>query len=96
MQQRIIAIVLDIASAIALGLGIAILLLPLVLHLWVGADDDSYIMIVEWGRDMVVLLEVGLEWMFRPRFLLWPALLIFVGLGLRWLVRHWSRAKSSL
>ncbi len=96
MQKRIASVVIDSAAAIALGLGIAILL-PLVLHLWLGIDNDAYIVIAEAAsRDPVILLQAGLEWMFRVDFLLWPALLIFAGLGLRWPVRHWSRVRSPL
>jgi hypothetical protein len=95
MQKRIASVVIDTAAAIALGLGIAILLLPPVLHLWLGADNDAYIVIAEAAsRDPVILLQAGLEWMFRVDFLLWPALLIATGLGLRWLVLRWSPAKS--
>lgn len=97
MQKRIASVVTDTAAAIALGLGIALLLLPVVLHLWLGTDNDAYIAIAEAAsRDPVILLQAGLEWMFRVDFVLWPALLIFAGLGLRWLVRHWSRVRSPL
>jgi hypothetical protein len=90
MRHRITTVVLDSASAITLGAGIAILLVPIVLHLSLGADDDSYLMIVEYGRDPIILLDVGLEWMYRPGFLLWPGSLIAIGLALKWLAWHWS------
>ena len=97
MQKRIASVVVDTAAAMAVGVGIAILLLPLVLHLWLGIDNDAYIVIAEGAsRDPVILLQAGLEWMFRVDFLLWPALLIFAGLGLRWLVRSWSGVESPL
>jgi hypothetical protein len=90
MRRRIVGSAVGTASGFALGLGVVLLLLPIALHLCVGADDDSYIMIVEYGRDMVVLLEVSLEWMYRPSFVLWPGLLFAIGLGLRWLVWRWQ------
>lgn len=97
MQKRIASVVVDTAAAMAVGVGIAILLLPLVLHLWLGIDNDAYIVIAEAAsRDPVILLQAGLEWMFRVDFVLWPALLIFAGLGLRWLVRSWSGVESPL
>ena len=91
MRHRITTVVLDSASAITLGLGIALLLLPIVLHLWLGVDNDAYVVIAEGARkDPVILLQAGLEWMFRVDFLLWPVFLIATGLGLRWLVWRWA------
>ncbi len=97
MRRRIFASAIGTASGFALGLGAVLLLLPIALHLWIGADDDSYIMIVEYARDMVVLLEVGLERMYKPHFVLWPGLLIAIGLGLRrpaWRWQLWAPSQG--
>jgi uncharacterized membrane protein YciS (DUF1049 family) len=92
MQKKIRSIglfALDVSSAIVLTLGIIFLLLPIILHLTLGADNDSYIEIGEWGGPgRNILGYLGLEWMFRIDFLLWPALLIIIGLGIRWLLRR--------
>lgn len=91
MQQKATAYVTDATSAIILGLGIALLLLPVVLHLWLGVDNDAYLVVAEGARaDPLILGEIGLEWMFRMDFLLWPAFLLVTGLGLRWLVWRWQ------
>jgi hypothetical protein len=64
--HRFALAVLGGASGIGLALGIALLLLPVVLHLWLGADNDSYIVVAEGGRkDPIILTPIGLEWMFR-------------------------------
>jgi len=77
----------DTFSAVMLALGVILLFLPIILHLSLGADNDAYIEIGEWGGSQPNILGyLGLEWMFRIDFLLWPALLIIVGLGLRWLL----------
>ena len=91
MEKKITAVVIDVTSAVTLALGVAILLLPIVLHLWLGADNDAYFIIAEYGRDPVILLQVGLEWMYRVSFLLWPAFLITTGLVLRWLLWRWPQ-----
>ncbi len=95
MEKKITAVVIDVISAITLALGVAILLLPIVLHLWLGADNDAYFIIAEYGRDPVILLQVGLEWMYRVSFLLWPAFLITTGLMLRWLLWRWPQGTLS-
>ena len=90
MGKKIGALVLDVASAVILALGVVILVSPLIFHLWLGADNDSYIVIAEAGRaNPVVLTQFGLEPMFRADFMLWPALLITTGLALRWLLWRW-------
>jgi len=92
MQKKIGSLILDIVSAVILGLGIAILLLPLVLHLWLGADNDAYIEIAEaTAREPHILAQFGLEWIFRVDFLLWPAFLIITGLLSRRLL--WQRGQ---
>ncbi|MEM4724912.1 MAG: hypothetical protein QXP01_07865, partial [Candidatus Hadarchaeum sp.] len=40
---------LDMSSAVVLALGLILLSLPIVLHLTLGADNDAYIEIGEWG-----------------------------------------------
>lgn len=87
--SRIVGLfVLESASAVILTLGVVLLLLPIILHLTLGVDNDAYIEIAEWaGGKPNILGHLGLEWMFRTDFLLWPALLIIGGLGLRCLLQ---------
>lgn len=95
-SQLVGLFILDIASAVILTFGIIFLLLPIVLHLTLGADNDAYIEIVEWaGGKPNILSHLGLEWMFRMDFLLWPTLFIITGLGLRWLLRVSSSRQNT-
>lgn len=43
---RLVSVVLDGRIRLVLLAGIALLLAPVVLHLWLGADNDSYLVIV--------------------------------------------------
>jgi hypothetical protein len=80
-------------SSLILALGMLALLLPVGLHLALGADNDAYVVIAEGARDQAsVLGDWGLAWMYRPRFLVWPALLILLGLLPR--VILWRRFMS--
>jgi len=59
-------VTVDVLSSIVLVAGAVLLLLPVILHSGVGADNDAYLVIAEGGRqDPVVLVQMGLEWMFR-------------------------------
>lgn len=87
VMRTIGLLALDISSAIVLTLGSILLSLPIVLHLTLGADNDAYIEIGEWiGSKPNILSYFSMEWMFRIDFLLWLALLVIVGLGLRGLL----------
>jgi len=87
-----VMLALDVLSSIVLAVGI-VLLLPVALHLWLGADNDSYVVIAEYaGRDPVTLAQVGLEWMFRGDYLILAALVIGAGSTVKALV--WRRVRS--
>ena len=95
MRKKIGLLVLDLAAAAISAFGIGILLLPLALHLWLGADNDAYLEIAEWaGGKPNTLVHLSLGRMFRPGFVLWPALLVITGLVLRMLLWRWSPIAS--
>jgi hypothetical protein len=84
---------LDVLSNIALAVGIALLVLPVALHLWLGADNDSYLVIAEGARrDPVTLVQVGLEWMFRTEGLAVAAVVTIAGVVIKGLV--WRRVQG--
>ncbi len=85
MKNKIGLFVLDLTLAILLGFGIIGFLLPLVLHLWLGADNDAYIEIAEWGGGKVyTLAHWNMVWMFQVEYFLLFAGFIFVGVLLKW------------
>jgi hypothetical protein len=43
---RLVSVVLDEKTRLGLLAGIALLLAAVVLHLWLGADNDSYLVVV--------------------------------------------------
>jgi hypothetical protein len=74
---RLVSGVLDVMTGLMLSAGFALLFAPVVLYLWLGADNDSYVLIAEGARrEPVVLARFGLEWMFRVDFLARAALMI--------------------
>ncbi len=81
VRKKISLLFLDISSAVLLGLGVAILLLPFVLYLGLGADNDAYIEIAEWGGGKVnIFAHLDMVWMFQIDYLLLPAVPIITGL----------------
>jgi hypothetical protein len=77
---RLVSVVLDAMSSLVLLAGSAMLLAPVVLHLWLGADNDSYLLVAEGARrEPLGLAQFGLERMFRIDLLARAALLVAVG-----------------
>ena len=90
MRKTIGLLVLEATSTAALVLGVAALLLPVILYVWLAADNDAYVTLAEaTSMQPVILLEFGLEPIYRLSFLLWPAAFLMIGIVLRWLMLRW-------
>jgi len=88
MRQRIIIIILDFFSSITLGLGIWLATLPLILNLWYGFNNDTYLVHYEGTNPAYRGQAIALGWIFGIEFALEASIIIIIGIGLRWLTRH--------
>jgi len=92
---RLVSVVLDAMSSLVLLAGIALLVAPVVLHLWLGADNDSYLLVAEGARrEPLVLAQFGLEGMFRSDVLARAVLLVAVGAVVKVLLCKSARPSS--